>query len=130
MDILELTYDLKKRTEGVKIPLGGDAYLLIAEHGTPAFYEAYTNHKKDHEQTGGDLDLKALTEIYCKSVVDAVLLGWGGLSEGGEDVPYSKEKALEWLLDPAKEPLAKKVEEESKKFANFKAERLEDEKKP
>lgn len=130
MDILDFTYDLEKRTKGVKVPLGKDAYLLIAESETPEFWEVHRTIRESVASPEDDLTLEQQQDVLCRTFAECVLLGWEGLTENGEPVEYSKEKAVEWLSAKDKERFFNKVYAESKKFANFKAERLEKEKKP
>lgn len=130
MDILDFTYDLEKRVKGVRIPVGKDAYLIIAESETPEFWEAY---RRISTEITGDTEqptIEQSKEIYCKTLSECVLLGWGGITENGEPIEYSKEKAYEWLRAEDKEKFFDKVISESKRFSNFQAERIEKEKKP
>jgi len=123
MDILELTYDLKKRTEGVKILLGGDAYLLIAGVDTAEYtatYGKYLNELKESKENA-----VAAQEALCRALADHVLIGWEGITEKGEEVAYSKDKAFEWLMDPAKEKFFSLIYTEASNFDNFKAEALD-----
>ena len=129
MDILSYADDLAKKKDGVKIPLSKDAYVLVAAAGTPGFYEAMLASRnriaEDPENATPDENKLAYVEAFA----DAVLLGWGGITENGEDVEYSREKAIEWLSDPAKERFMEMIEAEARSIENFRARAIEKEKK-
>jgi hypothetical protein len=130
MDILEFTDDLEKKTKGVKVFLNREksAYIVVAAWGTAAFWESFRKHKEAICADADNGTEKELSRALASAVADTVLLGWEGITDEGKDIKYSKEKAIEWLSDPAKERFFEKVRDEAVKAENFKAQRLQKEK--
>lgn len=105
MDIrAEYATDDKLEVEGVERDIGGGAKLLIARSGNSAFSDLMA---KLYEQNKTALDQKtpeseALNKKLMVSVLArTILVGWSGITEGKGadkvDVPYSVEKAEEYL---------------------------------
>jgi hypothetical protein len=129
VDILGFQDDLEKKSNGVKVSLGGDAFLLVAAFGTAAFYESMRVNRERIAEDPTNASIEENSNAYVIAFAETILLGWGGITENGVDVEYSREKATEWLSDPAKSRFFEKVEEESRSIENFRAEIADKEKK-
>lgn len=102
--------DLKKQFEtdekleenGVWISLGQGAEVLVARFGNKKHRDALERHRTPHKAliaSGRQLPAEIADQILLHAAVDAILLDWRGITENGEPVPFSKQKALEYLRD-------------------------------
>ncbi len=57
-------------------------------------------------EADGMLNNGALRRILCETLLEVVLIDWEGLTSGGEPLPYAKETAEQFLLDPDYEEFA------------------------
>ena len=129
MNIGTFADDLDKKRNGVRINLGGGAYIIVAAAGTPAFFESFRRHR---EQIIGDDTATAelLSRVAAEAYADTVLLGWGGLEDlDGSELVYSRARAVELMTDPKFERFFNLVDAESKNIANFRLKVVNDEKK-
>lgn len=90
--------------EHLAAPAEGHVCLLIAEARNPVYRDAIHKHRLRRlvalraAQNG---QLEALQrEIEDEAIADGILRGWANLvDEKGEPVPYTRDKALEFLRD-------------------------------
>jgi hypothetical protein len=105
MLINNLKTSRKKELEGVWVDIGEGARVLIARANNLHYLARYRELTKPYWQQirGQKLDIEKHVEIVTKCVAETVLLGWEGMQElvDGKpvDVPYTKEKAFEYLRD-------------------------------
>lgn len=89
-------------TNGVWVDIGEGARLLVARMNNPNFQKMFTKLTEPHRKAlqRNTLDEAVLEDIAIRCVAKTVLLDWSGWQgDDGADVPYSEEKALEWLRD-------------------------------
>ena len=129
MDILDFKDDLDKKNNGVKKFLDADkeTWILVAAYGTPQFWE--TRDKFYKQLNKDELSTEDHADVLAKTYAEAVLLDWC-LTEDGKNVPYSKEKAIEWLSNPALSRFFEIVDLHAKSVENFRYKKQQDEKKP
>lgn len=114
-DLTAIRYDKKKAMEGVEFPMLDEfnnetaATLLIARMNNPN-YKAFIRQsfvlwlKRNRKEISGTKDIRdlipddELSKIELKALAKTILLGWEGLTDRGNPVIYSTEKAEE-LLD-------------------------------
>jgi len=90
--------DLKKSEDGIWVDYEGDIKLLIARKPNPRYEDAlHTLIEKLNRAITKEDDI----DLTRQAVAQCVLLGWKNLCEGGKEIPYSTEKALELLRDPS-----------------------------
>lgn len=103
MDIELFQTNQAKEVEGVWFPLGGGAEVLVAREGNDA-YNDYLNGLVNANRAlidGTDKAArKAQKDLLIRAYAHTVLKGWKGLTSKGEDIPFSKDKALELLQIP------------------------------
>jgi hypothetical protein len=128
MDIRKYRTDVKAELEGVWLPVG-DAKFLIARHNNARYQAAWRRHMRPHWDAGTEtfkqLPADEAIRITCDTLAETILLGWEGVTEGGEPVPYSKEKALEYLMDPAMHDFRELIVEASQDQARYRDRQLE-----
>lgn len=86
--------DLKLRVRGLQSP------IVIAHRSRKERKVLRSERERD-----GTLKPEVSLRLFSETLAEVVLLEWGNLSLNGEPIPYSQEKALELLCDPAYAPL-------------------------
>ena len=131
MDLSEKRVDLEAQKDGVWYPMDRDTRLLIGRVASPYYKEVLRQNFMPYtaELRVGTLPEATRDEITVKTLAECVLLGWEGLTEGGEEVPYSREKAEEILGDPALEWFREQVEAFGSNIENYYAASVENLKK-
>jgi hypothetical protein len=101
MDISKFRTDPKSETEGVEIPVGEGFFITIARWGNKRagkLYQRITDEpevkKKIRDATDNDFYIE---RVLIPVMAEAILLGWRGCTDNGAEVPYSREKAEEFL---------------------------------
>ena len=100
MKISAFKTDRTRENQGVWVPIGDGARLLVARLNNEYYKQVFLNASrpfKTQVRTGTiseDQAEQILRECYSK----AILLDWDGLQDDeGTDIPYSQEKAYELL---------------------------------
>ena len=112
MDLSQKRIDLDKQKNGVWYQLDKDTRLLVGRVASPYYKEVLRQNFLPYqaEVRAGTLPEKTRDEITVKTLAEVVLLNWEGLTENGEVVPYSREKAEAILGDPSLEWFREQVE--------------------
>lgn len=97
-----LKVDEERAKNGIWVPFMQGAEFLIGRAGSAAYNKQISNAWKEHE-TALQADTPEAEELGQKMVAEAVanheLLDWRGVAdEEGNELPYSKEKAIEYLM--------------------------------
>lgn len=104
MDLSTFDVNDKLSIEGKWVPIGKDAKLRVARLNNEN-YRAYVKKATSPYKgamRAGQVDEDLMTEIIIQAAARHILLGWEGLTENKEPVPYSVPKAEELLRN--KEP--------------------------
>ena len=97
--------NVKKSEEGIWTPFESGIEFLIARMGNPKYTKLLAklsrpHHRKLRGSRGASSDLE--NDLTKQAVAKTVLVGWRNLDdEDGNPIPYSQEKALEIISDPA-----------------------------
>ena len=89
----------------LSVPADGELCVLVArwhsQKHRAAKARAYEPHLRDLQR--GSVSTELLDRLEAEAIAEAVLLGWANLTEADEQtqIPYSREKAVELLCDPA-----------------------------
>lgn len=105
MDVRELVGDRKKSVEGVwSVFEGGyDFEVKIARLGNDKYEKYLAKLLKPFtvKRRNRELESSVLKEITRKAMAKYIWIDWKNLTNGdGKAIPYSEEKALEYLSDP------------------------------
>lgn len=123
--------DPEKALNGAWVTLkdnaGETCQLLIARMDNPRYREFVINAMASRVAEKGDAELtdQEQDDIIHRALSETILLGWKDLKIGGEEVPYSAEKAYDILSHPVLVPFRERVIQESKKFSNYRAKSLD-----
>jgi hypothetical protein len=107
MDIQSIKKDSAAIAEGQwveNIPGMGDLTLKV--RGSSANYVMAVRARKqrnapnEDRAADGSLTVDATLRIETEVLYEAVLLDWGGLTDGGQPVKYDSALAKEWLTNP------------------------------
>lgn len=91
--------DAKKELEGVEKPIGDGGFVTVARTGNKRYRDMFKKLAKPYRRQimRDSLPDDVADEIMNETMSQTILLGWRGLTENGEEVPYSRDKAKEWL---------------------------------
>lgn len=101
--------DIKKRystdpdleTNGVWVDIGDGSKILVARLNNPEYAAMLTARTKPYmrQMGAGTMDPKQSADILMDVYAATILLDWEGVTEDGEDVPYSRATAKQYLTD-------------------------------
>ncbi len=122
--------DVKKKKEGVKIPVPGieGAYLLICSYDQIAFNEAIKRKRymmNDPENPTNEESRLVVAQVY----VEEFIKGWGGIFENDKELEDTVSERLRVLGSEKYERLLNVAIAEMNNIANFKYEEKEKAKK-
>ncbi len=99
----EFETDKEAEAEGVWVDLGDGAKVLVARFSNPAHEKAIRRLQKPYRSilnSGRQLPKDVADDITVKSLVEAVLLGWEGMTDrDGAVLPYTPANADKLLRD-------------------------------
>jgi hypothetical protein len=121
--------NVEKEMSGVWVDLAEGVRLRIARWNNPQqvvrTLELQRPYWKQHNRRSPDIKKQA--EILTQVIAETVLVGWDNVTDdAGNAVPYSREKALEYLSDPAMHDFREFVVNEAQDQAKYRDEDLED----
>ena len=93
--------DEKAEIEGIWKELGSGAAIRVARDGNPAYAAMLRKETAKHSGINWieDLSDEETSDIFNKIRAHTILLDWRGIEEvKGVFVPYSIEKAFDWLV--------------------------------
>lgn len=105
MDLSTMETNLDKEVEGVWHRVDSETEVLVARYGNPNFEKALQKllASLPNAPKGTRLNKtqdKEYEEGLTKIIAETILLGWRGMKYNGDVVPYTVEKAVEFLLSP------------------------------
>jgi len=122
MNILDqFSTDKELELNGVWVEIGDGTTLCVARLYNDRYSEALRGAMKPHKRQV--MDNESSLEIMIDVEARTVLIGWEGVTEGDDDVPYSIEKAKEYLHV---RDFRKLVLEIAGSMETYKAQELED----
>jgi hypothetical protein len=98
MELRSIQISEERATQGIWVDYR-DARLLIGSINGSA-YKNLRQRKLQAALTaarGKKLTTEQIEKLNVENMAETILLGWENLTEGGQNVPYSKEKALDLL---------------------------------
>jgi hypothetical protein len=120
--------DLVKEIDGVWVEIGEGVRLRIARLNNPKYTVKLLELRRAHWEAHGrrNPDLARQAEILTRCLAETVLVGWDGVTDdAGNPLPYSVERAYEFLSDPSLHDLREIVMEEAQKHARYRDDDLE-----
>lgn len=122
MDILKaFSTDKELENNGVWVDIGDGTILCVARMYNDRYNELLRGAIQPHKrkELTSDESLEIMIDVEARSI----LVGWEGVTEDGEDVPYSIEKVKEYLR---LRDFRKKILEVANSMEAYKAQELED----
>jgi hypothetical protein len=103
MDIRK-TFETDESLEehGTWVTFGGDSMFLIARFGNKRHRELMERLRAPHRAliaSGRPLPNDIADKMLIEAAANTILLNWRGVTENGVPVPYSIDKAREYLTD-------------------------------
>lgn len=126
LDLENLAIDTEKEEDGVWVEVGESAKLLIAHWGNKAFTAAMRRYVTPKQHRLKNMPEHEADALMAKVVVETILLDWQGLTLGGQEVPYSKAKAIELLTSRKFRSFRELVESLAKDDEQFRLAEMEE----
>jgi hypothetical protein len=132
MDLNSIRTDDAKVSEGVWVELDGETSVKLRYTDTHEFQRKLQERLKPFltgfRIKGGNVQINddRRDKVVLALLADEVLVDWKGLKDNGVEVPYSREKALEYLQVKA---FRDAVENEAARLDNFRKEQREEDAK-
>ena len=124
MDIMLKMKDSKKSNDGVWRPWFGDVEVKIACLGNTKFNRVLQELMSADPRPDLD-DKEVVKSLTSEALARACITDWTNIQFGGVDVPFSEEKAVEWMLDARFEDFRDFVATESQKMESFRFEQIQ-----
>lgn len=102
MDLVKaFSTDKSLELNGVWVPLGDSAELLIARLNNPEYRKSFESHITRYKSAveKGTLDEETAKTILIEVMAKTILLDWKGLTWNEEEFPYSYENAVKVLTE-------------------------------
>ena len=80
---------------GRRVPLGKDSYITVAKFGNKKFSEMFRKLTAPYGNRVNRIDPKEQEEIYLECMAKTIVLDWGGIFDGEDEVTYSPENVIE-----------------------------------
>ena len=109
MDLKELRIDPELADGGVWVDYDGTTKFLIAMWLNRHFSKAVSAMSKRYRHLINSQDPEVLDEKFNGIIAKHILLGWQGLTDGGNPLPYSVETAQEILASDTYRPFRRWV---------------------
>lgn len=102
MDLRKTRTDPSKDKNGVWVPIDEETSILVRRAGNADYRTALTKLMQPYQQS---LRFQQLPEdtarrILAEAEAEAILVGWKGMKQDGEELPYSKAEAARLLSNP------------------------------
>ncbi len=87
--------------EGVWVDIDDSSSILIARVGNPRFKSMLERLTLPYKSAirKGTLSQDVFDKILAKCTAETIVLDWRGFEEDGNSIPYSPEKAYEYLTE-------------------------------
>lgn len=102
MDISQFKTDPTLENDGVWVDIGKGTKLCVARMYNPRHKEALRVALKPYKRQvqNNMMDDEVADTVVNEIMARTILLGWEGITDRGDEVPYSYEKAVEFLSIP------------------------------
>lgn len=123
MDIRKLRIDVDATKNGVWFNYEGDVRLKVARAGN-ANYLAFRATKT--RELGAKIDDEDVArKVDVEAFAKCILIDWDGVQDAeGKPIPYTYEKGIEFLSDPAYDDLYRVVQNMSLRFFAYREENV------
>ena len=95
----EFSFDETLSVEGVWVPIGDGAELLVARMNNSKYRKHLRRALLPYTRRGGTMSEKQNREVLADATANCILLDWKGMSEDGNKLKYSVEEAKRLFSD-------------------------------
>jgi hypothetical protein len=100
VELSKIRVDPAAESAGRWMPWRHGIQLLIARMDKPRVQERMRELAQPNLEAIREGDVEAIRAVNLAVISELVLLGWKGIEDNGEPLPYSTEKANDLLSDP------------------------------
>jgi hypothetical protein len=126
MNLNKFKTDGKMSQEGTTVDIGDGASVTVARAGNEKFNKSLRIVAKKFGTSFKSLDNDKLERVVMECYCGTVLLGWAGFTKDGADLPFTKETAVELMLDKEYVDLRKLIENLAEEPETFRKETIEE----
>ena len=126
MDLSKFKTDGDLSQNGVVVDIGEGATVTVARSNNEKFTKSLRATAKKYGRSFKSLADDKLERLLMESYCGTVLLNWSGFKKDGEDLPFSRETAIELLLDKEYVDLRKLIEDLADEPETFRTEVIEE----
>lgn len=88
--------------EGVDLRFTDNAVITILRAGgsNKKYARVFGRITKPYQRqmNAGTLDEKLSIELHAKVYAESIIVGWSGIKSGGEEVPFTKQNVIDFLI--------------------------------
>jgi len=129
MDLMSLAVNPTKEIEGTEVtPWNDDTVLIVARYNNSPFRAMQARLMEPLVAMAGrdGITTEQSEKVLGKCMAGTILLGWRNLLLDGKEIPYSKEKSRELMLDPRFIDFKEVVMIEAQTLENYRLHNLEE----
>lgn len=89
MQLKQYDYDRQLAEEGKRVELGDESYIVVARWGNNKFNKLAAELAKPYGKMVSRIDPADQAEIMMEVITQTIVLDWGGIMDGDEEVKYS-----------------------------------------
>lgn len=131
MKLSKLKSDIKKENHGVWIDYNADIKFKIARIGSTEYNKVMEELTLPHKKAlrRGALPDTKFAEIMSTALATGCILDWSGIEDDdGKLIPFSVDKAVEWMNDASLKDLRDFIAKEASNIENFRLTDIEEDK--
>ncbi len=97
MELTKYAIDEQREVGGIWVETSASGRLLVARAGNPRATAMFERLSKPYQSNRGGIPKDIEETLYLRVMARHILLGWEGVTEGGQPVEYSPEAAEKLL---------------------------------
>lgn len=128
MDLTLFQTDADRSVDGVWCPVDDDTKIKVARLGNKRYQRVLQREMTPYKRLidKGTVSDDVADKILVTAMAEAILLDWEGMTKHGEPFPYSKQNAVDLLLDPNLKDFRDFVTELSQDIELFRQEEIQE----
>ena len=94
MQLKQYAVDENLAENGRRVPLGKDSFITVAKFGNRKFNEMFRKLTAPYGNRVNRIEPKEQEEIYLECMAKTIVLDWGGIFDGEDEIAYSPENVI------------------------------------